>query len=51
MQQNNIEKSSAELLEFIENLIADVPAPDNSEVDKNIKKILASVENKSKYQD
>ena len=53
MKQNNIEKSSAELLEYIETLIADVPAPKESEVNKGIKEILSKVDkinsNKSQF--
>lgn len=41
MKQNNIEKSSAELLDYIETLIANVPAPKESEVNKSIEKIIA----------
>ena len=41
MKQNNSEKSSADLLEYIETLIADVPAPKESEVNKSIEKIIA----------
>ena len=40
MKQNNIEKSSAELLEYIENLIADIPALAESEIEKGIEKII-----------
>ena len=43
MKQNNIEKSSAELLEYIENLIVDVPAPNDFEINEGIKKILDKV--------
>lgn len=43
MKQNNIEKSSAELLEYIENLIVDVPALSDFEINEGIKKILDKV--------
>ena len=40
MKLDNIEKSSAELLEFIDKMIADFPEPEESEVSESIKKIL-----------
>ena len=40
MKKRNIEKSSAEVCEYIEKLIVDVPAPADSEINKSIEKIL-----------
>lgn len=43
MKLDNIEKSSAELLEFIDNLIKDIPELPQNEVNENVQKILKAI--------